>query len=335
MPRVKKQQQSPTFVRRVRIFFARFNKREVLTFLCFVLISTVFWMALSAYQDSDRTYTVHLRIENQPASYVFTTYVPEELQVTVVDKNMDLMRFNYSRDLDSLKVDFSRYADASGNFRISGAELQSLLLGHLASSTQITAIQPALIDARFAVTEGKMIPVQLNADLIPATNYRIHTAVLSPDSVWVHAPSSILDTLTCINTKFIKGYAIDKPIDQDIELDLPIGLKATPASVMLNIKVINYVEKEVRDLPIKVLNVPEHTTVEVFPNKARISCLIDFDNFRSLTPEIIEVSVDYADILSRDQRKLPVDAFLSRLDNETVTNMKVWPDSVEFVIIQE
>lgn len=335
MPRNNKKQQSPTFVRRVKIFFARINRREVLTFLCFVFISSIFWMALSAYEDSDRTYTVHLSIENQPASSVFTTYVPSTLQVTVVDKNMDLLRFNYGKDLDSLKVDFARYADAAGNFRISGAELQSLLLNHLESSTQITAIQPSLIDARFAVTDGKMIPVQLNADLLAAPNYHIRSTKLKPDSVWVHAPNVILDTLTYILTEPVRQYDIDKTFQRTIGLILPIGLKATPQAVTLEVKAINYVEKELRDLPIKVVNLPADREVEIFPNKGRISCLIDFDYFRSLQPDMIELSVDYAEIHDREQRRLPVDVFLSGLNNETVSNVKFQPDSVEFIILQK
>lgn len=139
-----------SWLKKVTSILPFLNRRDTVTFFVFVIIAAFFWAVQTAHQQHDSHFEVELIIENQPADVVFTTPPPETLTITLYDNNLQL--FNYQYKDVTLKVDFDHYADVMGNFRISGAELQSLLLNNLSSTTKITAISPAYIDAHFAYT---------------------------------------------------------------------------------------------------------------------------------------------------------------------------------------
>lgn len=317
--------------RKVNIFFRRIDRKEVLTFLLFLLLSAFFWIVETAYEENDSTYRVRLIIENQPANKVFTTHVPADLQVSIKDNNFQLFNYNYNHRIDSLVVDFNRYADVIGNFRISGAELQALLLSQLLPSTQITAISPSLIDAKFAITDGKMLPVVLNADFTAAPNCRCMDAVIKPDSVLVHAPSEILDTMTCIRTEFISQYNMSDTLRQTVKFDVAIGVKTNPESVAITIPVSKYVEKVFDSVEVKAKDVPEGSNLVIFPSHVRISCLVDFSLYKTVEAADFDLSVSYDSIKSEKQKYIDID-IISKADPKVVSNIQIEPSSIEYII---
>lgn len=317
--------------REVNIFFKRITRQEVLTFLVFLLLSAAFWAIVTASEESDATYTVTFCVQDQPASTVFTTQIPKELKVSVKDKNINLFNYSTSKVLDSLVVDFNRYTDAMGNFRISGAELQALLINNLYPSTQITSLTPSLIDARYAVTEGKTVPIILSADLSPADNYRCLPPVIMPDSVTVHAPSAILDTISMIQTEYYEAYSLKDTLTLDLPLQLAVGVKSTPATVSVLIPVARFVEKTFNDVEIRITDVPNGETLTIFPNRVGISCLVDFSHYIDIAPEDFYVTVSYNSIKSADQKTIPVEV-ISYANPGLVDNIRLLTTEVEYII---
>jgi len=322
------------FKLKVNIFLKRINRQEVLTFLVFLFISFFFWVIQSASEENDASFLVALKIENQPADMVFTTQVPQQLKITIKDNNMNLLNYSYGDQLDSLVVDFNRYTDAAGNFRISGAELQALLINKLFPTTQITSLTPSLIDARFAITEGKKLPIILNADFTASDNYRCLPPILTPDSVLVNAPSAILDTMTCVQTRFIEAHDLKDSIKIDIPINLEVGVKATPSKVRISVPVARFVEKRIQDVQIKTVDVPEGLELSIFPNKTNITCLVDFSHYKDVSPEDFFVSVSYNSIKSSTQRYIPVDV-INYSSSIYVSNIKLDVSQVEYIIDEE
>lgn len=319
---------------KVNIFLKRINRKEVLTFLAFLFISFFFWVIQSASEENDASFLVDLKIDNQPAEMVFTTQIPHQLKITIKDKNRNLLNYSYGNQLDSLVVDFNRYTDASGNFRISGAELQALLINKLFPSTQITSLTPSLIDARFAITKGKKLPVILRADFTASDNYRCMEPIITPDSVIVHAPNSILDTLTCIHTEFYEAHDLKDSLKVELQTDLEIGVKATPSTVKVSVPVARFVEKSFQGVKINAVDVPEGLNLTLFPNQTDITCLVDFSHYKDISPEDFFVSVSYNSIKSSTQKYIPVDVF-NYSSGHFVSNVKLNVNQVEYIIDEE
>ena len=315
----------------VNIVIKRTNRQEVLTFLVFVLIATFFWFIQTASQENDGEYTVEFRIDNLPSSTVFTSQVPQQFRVTIKDKNINLINYSYNNLLDTLTVDFDSYADANGNFRLSSAEIQALLINKLFSTTQITSVSPSLIDARFAVTKGKKVPVVLSANISAAANYRCLPAIVTPDSVVVHAPNAILDTISMISTNYYEAYNRKDTLDLTLPLQLAVGVKSTPAIVRVMVPVARYVEKVITDLPINVSDVPAGLNLTLFPNKANVSCLVDFSHYKDINAEDFYLSVSYKSIKSATQKTIPIEV-ISYANPGIVDHVKLHITEVEYII---
>lgn len=318
-------------LRKFRVSVRHIRRREVLTYAGFVLIAFFFWVMTTAYEETDATYTVRLAIDGQPDNRVFTTPVAEEIKVSVRDNNFQLLSYYYGGVMKELRVDFNRYADLGGNFRISAAELDALIKAELQPSTQITAITPSLVDARYAVAEGKRVPVRLNMDFRPAPDHRMGRPEVTPDSVTVHAPAAVLDTLTILVTQPLRRFGLTDTLDEVIHLELPLGVNATPDSLRLVLPVSQYVERTFAHVPVRTEYVPDGVRLNLFPYAVQVVCQVEFGAYRELSADDFELSVSYLDIYTRHQQKLPIHLRYNNRD-ERVAGVRLVPDSVEYVI---
>lgn len=308
------------------------SRQDVMTFSIFVVVSTIFWVARSAYEQRDSTYEVMFRIENMPAGAVFTTHIPATLKVTLYDNNIHLSDYGKHSSFRSLSVDFERYADAAGNFRISGAELESLLKNELSSTTQITAITPALIDARFAVTDGKKVPVRLRTQIETKENYKDLPAEFRPDSLLVHAPSYILDTLKCIYTEVVEAKELTDTLHCFVNIDLNVGVKATPDSIEVMIPVNQYVSKTFPQINIRVNDIPQGKHLILFPRQVQLRCLANFAHYNQFSDEDFILSVSYDSLKANPSRQfLPIDIY-TPLSSYEVYNIQLSHTQVEYTL---
>jgi len=329
-----KPQSKWTIIRRVNVLFRRTNRREMLTFLAFTALALAIWTVLAYQEQSTQEFKVALHIVNQPQDNVFTTFVPTELRVTMSDTNGDLLTFRYDDDIKQLEIPFDRYADASGDFRVSAAELKSLLSEKLPGTTQIVQVSPTLLDAKFALTEGRKFPVKLSNHYLPADNYRIHPICIAPDSVVINAPNSVLDTLRCVYAMASENVdQLRDTLTETLTLDLPLGVKATPNYVHVKVPVSRFVEKVLPSVELKVLNEPRGLHLVVFPYTTQVTCLVDFDYFQQINPDNFEVVVDCPNKVKQGQHgQLPIRISYKGEDDEAVTHIKVKPEMAEYVV---
>jgi len=306
----------------------------VLTFLLFVLISAFFWAVLTWQEETTSDFTVAFVVRDQPENRVFTTQVPRQLRVTLADANMQLMRYSVGNDIDTLTVNFERYADALGNFRISAAELQSLLRESLENSTRIVRVSPALIDSRFSQAEGRKVAVRMPHEFSVADNHRLRPVSIEPDSVTVYAPRSVMDTLNYIYTMPSAHHALTDTLCETLPLDLRIGVKATPTEVRIMAPVAEYVEKVFSRMEVKTQHVPAGHQLVVFPYSVSLRCLVDFEEYRNVTEQQFRIAVDYDDIdqLKPGEHYLPIHVEYDG-PKDVATHFVLSADKAEFVLI--
>jgi len=320
------------FIRRVNVLIHRMRRGQVGTFLIFVAIAFFFWLVWTSREETASEFIVVFDVEAQPQDMVFTTHVPQDLKVTISDTYSRLSNYRLSKRLDTLSVNFERYADVLGNFRISAAELQSLLMAGLESSTRIVTVSPSLIDARFAQTEGRKYPVSITGTYTVAENHRIRPIEIVPDSVVINAPAAVLDTLKTVYATTKGMLDMTDTLKEELFLNLPNGVKATPSKVKVTIPVAQYVEKKIEQVEVQILKEPENRHLVVFPYSVSLTCLVDFDFYRRISAQEFVVSVNYDSISNPEsQGVLPINVQYVG-PPEIVTNVQIFPKTAEYVI---
>lgn len=329
--RANKKAQATALYRKVIIFFGRKSTKEVMTFLIFLCLSACFWVLQTVYEETDGNFEVQLVIREMPGNAVFTTAIPASLKVTVHDKSIALLRYYYKHNLETLEVDFGRYADEAGNFRISSAELKALLQSNTEGSTQINTVSPALIDARFALTKGRRIPVRYDGEYSAQLQSRCSAARLTPDSVTVYAPEAILDTLQMLYTIRRNFLELASPVNEMLPLQIPLGVKAEPDKIRLEIDVEEYVEKTFRHVTVVPTDVPDSLQLRIFPSSVQLSCHVNVSQYKQLQEEDFVLTVSYNDLKrdNRIQNHLPV---IIGNAPRAATHITLYPDSVEYIV---
>ncbi len=300
-----------------------------MTFLIFLLLSASFWLLQNVYEETDGSYDVTFIVKNMPENAVFTTAIPQQLKVTVKDKNIALVRYHFSNSLNAFEIDFPRYADEEGNFRVSATELRNLIQDQLESGSQVMAITPAFIDARFAMTRGKRIPVKFSGDYLARVQYRCQEVRLTPDSVLAYAPESILDTLSALYTENRLYQDLTTSVREHLPLRVPSAVKVEPQSVRLDIMVEEYTEKAIGNIPIEIIDLPDTLTLKIFPMEIIIRCNVSIEEYKRLTADKFRLQVSYLDILSEKQKRIPIHLVEA---SPTASYIHLYPDSVEYII---
>ena len=94
-------------------------------------------------------------------------------------------------------------------------DIQQQLFG----GTQLLQISPSLFPLQYSKMAVKKLPVLANLDVNFRPGYLGEESVkITPDSVVVHGPQNILDTLENINTEEFKALDVHQNIDQKIRI---------------------------------------------------------------------------------------------------------------------
>jgi hypothetical protein len=317
--------------RKVIIFFNRKRTREVMTFLLFVALSACFWVMQTVYEETDGSFEVQFVVRDMPSNAVFTTPVPTTLKVTVHDRSIALMRYYLKQSLHELAVDFDRYADEQGNFRLSGTELHALLQEALDGTTQVSTVTPAIIDARFALTNGRRLPVRFDGMCSAQLQSRCSEVRLTPDTVTVYAPDGILDTLREVRTEPRTYEGLSASINEWVPLHVPLGVKTDPDRVRLEVDVEEYVEKTFARVRVEPMLEPDSLKLRTFPSMVQLSCNVNLSQYKELSADDFVLTVSYADIPTDGTtvNKLPI-----RVTGhpDAATHIRIRPDSVEYIL---
>ena len=85
-------------IKRLYLFFvkncwSRLWNRQFLTFLFFLLLSSVFWFLQSGYETVEREFSIPVRLVGVPDNVVLTTDPPTSVRVTLRDRALTLISY--------------------------------------------------------------------------------------------------------------------------------------------------------------------------------------------------------------------------------------------------
>ena len=88
----------------VKNCWSRLWNRQFLTFLFFLLLSSVFWFLQSGYETIEREFDIPVRLTGVPDNVVLTTEPPATVRVTLRDRGLTLMSYRYFRKLGPIVI---------------------------------------------------------------------------------------------------------------------------------------------------------------------------------------------------------------------------------------
>lgn len=300
------------------------NWREILTYLCFVVLATAIWYGRALRSVHDKTLSVEVHYTGIPGSVSFDDPLPDKLNIQVRDAGTRLR--SYSDTPLSISVDLTGlFESASGEINIASETLKTAVKQQLQGTTSLQKISPQTIHATYRTQVQKRVPIILRHRIECAPEYQlVDTPTLLQSSVMAYGTTQALDSLEEISTKMLSLSEVKDTNMVSIGLVAPQGIRLSQQSIQVRVIAERYSEK-VMTLPVTIEGVPQASRVRIFPNQVSVSMHIGLSHWNEVSEKDIHPYCVYSDSLET----LPVKV---RSDNPYVTGLRVHPNSVEYLV---
>ena len=269
------------------------NKSRFRFFLLFVVISFSFWASTKLSKEYQLVQPFTLVWGEVPKGVVLSDK-PSQIKATLNASGVEILWYRLFKNKLSISlkdVDFTP-EDRVLNMEERFFDIQQQLFG----GTQLLQISPSLFPLQYSKMAVKKLPVLANLNVNFRPGYLGEESVqITPDSVVVHGPQNIMDTLDNINTEEFKALDVHQNIDQKIGLEELAGVEFEVESIELYWSVLPYSEKRLT-IPIEVVNLPLGVKVKLFPPEVNLRATLPLSLLSAVQSSDFLLVVDYEDI---------------------------------------
>ncbi len=319
---------SDTFKEKWRRFKERTNIHDVVLFLIFVAVSTLFWFILALNDNAQGSFNVRLSISNVPDSVTFISDIPDKFHVGVSDKGTTLWRNHYRRP--TLYINFRNYAE-KGELKFTQSDMESALRSLFGTSATITSTSLDSLRLVYTTNKGKRVPIIIGANITAASGSVIEGNLQPvPSNVYVFGEQAVLDTIHAVHTQTINLKDLTESTTVSTKIRKIRNARVVPSTIEVKVPVEPLVRKEAY-ITLTPINVPKGKSMLLFPSKVPVDYYVAMSRLGDDDDPSIELQVDYRGILESRNGKLRVR--VARYP-ERFLNLSVKTDSVEYTIVK-
>ena len=270
-------------------------------FLFFLLLSFTFWTSTKL----SNTYTV------EESFSIIWTNIPngiipssenQQMNVSISASGIEILIYrliNKSINISLSQADFSR---EKGLIDLRGQEF--FIQKQFFENTKLNILNSLFLEFKFSRLEEKVLTVVPQIEINLRAGYLIDSSLkVTPDSILVRGPKSILDTLNSIQSESIIADDLYENFRKKVSLRSIPEIQLSESKVTVEVAVSRYTEKEFL-LNIEVINLPLGTRVKLFPPKAKVRVTLPLSVLRTIKASDFNLVVDYNNIFKDAEKKL-------------------------------
>ena len=282
--------------KKVKAFLKTRFFKNVLLFSFFSFVAFGFWVLQILQQDFEISTTINIQYKNLPDGYVLTNQPAGQIDITVKDKGSALL--NYVARNKFAPIELNLPEDGNGSISFNKTQLQSIISKQLITTTQLVKMVPDSIVVHYSKLSKKRVPVRFTGEAIPAPGYIFDKHISAdPQFVEVHAPASVLDTLSYIPTESLRFDKITKKTLKDIRLKFPPNVSSKTEGVRLELSVETASEKKL-EVPVSIEGIPQNLDIKLFPAKVEVVCRLPVSRHNQISASDFKVEIPYGDIVN-------------------------------------
>ena len=306
------------------------DKSKFLTFLFFLLISSLLWflIKLSKEYTTQTVFTV-VYTETPVNKWVSTT--DQRVNLNFVADGFVTLRHNLVRQpkrIVEIPLSEVPYRLEGGNTYSYGsqyvAERVADWLGVPAGNVTVND------DKQYFNMEDlqqKELPVRVPVDVKTQRQYLVYgDPIVVPSTITVYGPKSVLDTMDVIFTDPFSTVNANTDVTKTLQINYCNGVvKGADPTVQVTVRVEQFTETLV-EVPVTVT---DSLQVRFFPETMSVKCMVPICDFATLSPALFQVLADTAQL---HRRQPLLDIRLVKVP-EHVQIIKTDPDQVEYLIV--
>lgn len=277
-------------------------------------------------------FRIPVRVVNIPNNVVLTSQETDTVRVTLRDKGLVLVSYQYGEGLRPISINFKTYAKTSNSFVVPSADIQRLLYQQLSASTKIAGVKSDRVEFFYNYGECKKVPVEWSGRVVPEELYFISEVHYSPDSVMVYSTRDKLDSIKVVHTEQLNYSNFRDTLNVTCRPKAMKGVKVVPSNLKIQFITDVLTEESINNIPIIGINMPEGKVLRTFPSKVSVNFVTGVRQFKKLSPRDFYVVVDYDEIKAHPTEKCNV--YLRRYPN-VVSRASLSLRQVDYLIENE
>ena len=303
-------------------------RRDVLTFLLFVVIATLVWYGHAMQSVRNTRVPVLIQYTGKPdAIGLKAPGLPDTVMIEVRDAGARLN--TYHRDPLHLTIDLHSYIHGEkGRIYIPSDALRRSISDILQGTSRLIETQPEDITCDFFTEQEKSVLLVFRGDLKTANEYQIiGQPTLARKRMKIFGDEK---TLSAIDTLYTEPQDLSEVSDTmrvRCALEVPQGIRAEEDSVELCIIAERFTEKKFT-IPVHTKGVPEGYHIRLFPKEVEVSVRVGMNHFSQVKANDIHASCAYS-----PERTDKLDVEIS-CTNPYITAAWAYPGVVEFILEQ-
>ena len=270
-------------------------------FLFFLLLSFTFWTSTklsNTYKVEESFSIIWTNIPNG----IIPSSENQQMNVSISASGIAILIYrliNKSINISLSQADFSR---EKGLIDLRGQEF--FIQKQFFENTKLNILNPLFLEFKFSRLEEKVFTVVPQIEINLRAGYLIDSSLkVTPDSILVRGPKSILDTLNSIQSESIIADDLYENFRKTVSLRSIPEIQLSESKVTVEVAVSRYTEKEFL-LNVEVINLPLGTRVKLFPPKAKVRVTLPLSVLRTIKASDFNLVVDYNNIFKDAEKKL-------------------------------
>ncbi|MDR1557066.1 MAG: YbbR-like domain-containing protein [Tannerellaceae bacterium] len=275
--------------RKIKVFFSRFQWRETLIFLFFLLLSFAFWVLQSMQGEYEIQLEIPVTYKDIPQDMAFVRTPPSVITARIRDKGSVLLNYTLGQKKASIALHMQD-TSAPDTLLLSMKDIEGIIMKQLIPSTNLISFDPQQIEIPYSRLKKKKVPVRFDGLIHTDPGFLLSGEIrITPSVTEVFAADVVLDALTSVQTVYteIKG---NKTLTRKLKLRKTEGANFDPGEVSVTIPIEEYTEKTL-EIPVVCRGVPQGYTIRMFPSVVKLTCNVPLSLFKDLSEEDFSVEV--------------------------------------------
>lgn len=310
---------------------------KLITFLFFVLISTVFWFVRSLGEEYETSVTYPVRYTDFPENKVLIGDIPQKLELRVRASGFSILKSRLNLNIMPLRFNVNSYAkNSSGkdSYIVITGNIRDMLSEEL-DQVRILDISPDTLYFRLTDIVTKKVPVmpalKMHDQFYQEQFTQNGEISIKPDSISISGPDNVVDSINFILTEPISFTRLTDTVTAECRLKPVKSLTYSLQKVKITIPVDRFTEVE-GNLPVQSINVPDSVSMIAIPGQVKITYHICLSNYPEMLHTPLLARINYKDINRTHSGRLTV--FLADTPS-VISNVRFSPHDIEYLITRK
>ncbi len=283
-------------------------KKEIRYFLVFIILSAIFWFAITLGEEYTVNLNVPVIIELNEENIAIEGKVPQYLSLKVRTTGWEILKLKHFQPPEF----FISIKNPGDNLSVELSNIPNDQL-KLSSDAKILDIKPAMINLNFNYAIEKKIKIYPVLDLSFKEGYDIASPItLEPDSIYIRGSRRLLLAIDSFPTKKVtlKDLSDFTSVETELSDTLTNLISFEKKKIKISFDVQQVVDKLFEKIPVELINQPNDKEALLLPSFIDIKLRGGISILGSINVDSLKAFIDYRKYANKSDEEIVPEVIL-------------------------